>query len=486
MPSFEYEARDKSGKPVRGTREASDRTVALEQLRQEGLFLTRLEPQKRQRPTGATAPASAVPPAVTSPAYPASPPTQPRPTAPKPPDTLDSLKQQSAQMDSGALGQNYQPRTGPANLAPGQGLPYGGAGAALPIGTVAPPPVPKRPSLRSGSKDLSLYFRQLAALVHAGTSIGHGLGSMATNAGTPVLRQVSKEMNAQVMAGMPMSKCMQAYPGVFSALQVGMISAGERGGFLDLMLKRLANYAERDYSLQTMVKRETFYPKCLTAASVLIPAVVPAVLALVNGGGIGGMLWAWFLALAPWIILLAIGVSVYQGVKRAAPYLLHDGTIRELWDGIKLRVPIGGKVTRALATAKFCRALGALYSAGVGPGECVRLAAGASGNAVIARRTKEIIPRLEHGEPLTQSLASTGYFPGIAVQMMLTGEETGMLDEQLEKAADFMEQDCETAIKQSVQVLGVVAFLFIAGSIGFQVITAWGGYFNSIMEITGE
>ncbi|MBW3638032.1 MAG: type II secretion system F family protein, partial [Armatimonadetes bacterium] len=141
-----------------------------------------------------------------------------------------------------------------------------------------------------------------------------------------------------------------------------------------------------------------------------------------------------------------------------------------------------GKVTRAFATAKFSRALGALFGAGVGTGESVRLASDACGNAAIAREALATIPRLEHVERLTDCLASTKQFPSTVLQVMHVGEESGSLDEQLDKAADFLESDAELAVKQSVQVLGIVVFLIIAIRIGIQMGQFYLGYFNSIFS----
>jgi type II secretory pathway component PulF len=147
-------------------------------------------------------------------------------------------------------------------------------------------------------------------------------------------------------------------------------------------------------------------------------------------------------------------------------------------------IPVCSKVTRALATAKFSRALAALYAAGVGPGESVRLAAGASGNEVIARSTVGIIPRLEQGERMTAALESTGHFPVMVLQMLRVGEDSGALDEQLDKAADFLETDAETAIKQATVMIGILALLAVAAYIGMIVIQFWTGYFNDIFSAT--
>ncbi len=488
MPNWVYEARDKSGKPVRGSRQAPDRQTVLEALRAEGLFLTRLEAGKgggRSAPVKpAVAAATGTPPAPLRPAsaVPAAP-GGPAASATAETTRINPQSPSQAPARGVSLGGNI-PADGSAAPEPPPVVPSIYVRTST-VGQSASAPIPPRPFMRAGSKELALYFSQLGAMVHAGTSIGHALATMSGSAGSQTLRQVSKEMYERVMAGAPVSECMTAYPGVFSTLQIGMISAGERGGFLDRMLNRLATYSGRDYELQSMIKRETWYPKLLVFCAILIPSAVPLVLGLVQGRGLGGALLAWLAVVAPPFMVIFVLFIAIRAMNRAAPLLLNGGSPRELWDKFKLNVPIGGKVTRGLATAKFCRAMGALYSAGVGPTESVRLASSACGNSIVASRALAIIPNLERGEKLTQCLASTHYFPPIALQMMRTGEETGMLDEQLEKAADFMEQDCETAIRQSVQVLGILAFLGVAIYIGMTVIHFYTGYFDAMLKEGG-
>lgn len=279
------------------------------------------------------------------------------------------------------------------------------------------------------------------------------------------------------MAGETLSSSMKAFPGLFSNLQMGMVMAGERGGSLDRTFERLARYSERDYDLQQTIKRETFFPKLQLWASIFIPGMVPLVVGFVQHGDP----WGGFLRVVgpPTLGILAV-IAVYRALSLAGPLTARGGSPRFLIDRAKLSVPIVGKVVRGLAISKFCRALGALNAAGVGPGESVRLAAHACGNAAIGTAALGTIPLLERGEGLTKSLGETGYFPGIALQMLRTGEETGKLDEQLDKAADFMEMDAETAIRQAVQVLPVLLLLLVGAIILKQAITFYTGYFNNI------
>jgi type IV pilus assembly protein PilC len=449
MPKFAYQARDQQGQRVAGTRDAADQRAALESLRADGFFVTKLAAIGENRaveaplfaPEPAEAPRREMPPRE----MPVAPPVQapPRIEVPREVPTAEVP-------------------TAPPNLR-------------QPM--AASSPVPTQPFLIADAKQMSLYFRQMHAMIHAGSSVAQALNLMAKNAPNAALRRASGEMSRRTAGGEEWNVTMRAYPGLFSELMIGMITAGEHGGFLDRMVARLADYSERDYQLQQTVKRETWYPKILLACSFLIPSVVPLVL-----GGFP----AWWQSMRGVIFFAALLFIGWLAMKKLAPGALSHGPQRVMIDEFKLRFPYAGKFVRALAAAKFCRALGALQSAGMGLHKTVMLSADACGNEAMARGARRIIHRLDKGETLTQALAETGVFPPLALQMLSTGEASGNIETQLDKVADFLEADAETAIKQAVTMLGVVVFLLVAIKIGMQVVQFYGGYFGGIEKAASD
>jgi type II secretory pathway component PulF len=183
----------------------------------------------------------------------------------------------------------------------------------------------------------------------------------------------------------------------------------------------------------------------------------------------------------PFAVLAGVWLA-WKILGRLLAISAHSGWLRELLDGAKFVLPIQSKVTRALAAAKFCRALGALYAAGMGAGKMIDIAASACGNAAFAARVRKIIPVLQNGGEMTAALSSTRQFPAIAIQMLHTGEASGRIDEQLGKVADFLEADAETALKQAVKVLGIVVFLGVAIYVGSIIIGQYAGTINGIMD----
>jgi type IV pilus assembly protein PilC len=460
MPTFAFQARDRGGKAITGTREAADQRSALEALREAGLFVTDLTPTR----------ASQAPPQTQ-----VSSPTAVTPQSP----ALQSASQEAAVHQS-TLMANVAATTAPAMLP-----------EAVPAGPHHPPQAPPRTAnpnqsaafdaamttartdwwARANSKQLSLYFRQMHSMLHAGTSLAQALAVLGQHEANPALRRASHIMHLRTSRGVPWSETMRAYPGLFSELMLGMVEAGEAGGFLDRVCLRLAEYAERDYEIQQTIKRETWYPKLLVFCSFLIPSVVPLFL---QGFG------AWFkFVLPPFLFISALWIGG-KVVGYFLPLSSHARGWRKAIDSIKLYTPVVGKTVRGFAVSKFCHALSATYSAGMAPHKSVRIAAQACGNVAIAESALAIIPRLERGDSMTESLAGTGHFQPVVLQMLRTGEESGRIDEQLDKVAEFLEADAETSVKQAVKVLGILVFLAIALYIGSQVISFWTGYLGDL------
>jgi type II secretory pathway component PulF len=300
---------------------------------------------------------------------------------------------------------------------------------------------------------------------------------MSTAAPTSAIRSASLQMSERVMTGAQISDLMPSFPGIFSPLAAGITAAGERGGFLVASFERLANYSDRDYELQTMVKRETWYPKLVAFSAVILNPV--AVVALVMSGPA-----AWFHLMWPVFIKIGLFAIAWYALVILQPFIPRDNPIKSAWDRVRLYMPIVGKVVRGLSTAKWCRAYGALYGAGVGPGEAMRIAGIACGNLAIGNDTVAQIGKVERGMQLTEALRATHHFPPLALQMVQIGEQSGDLDISLNKAADFLEKDAETTIKKSVPVIGILMLLFVAFFIVLpQLIEGYTGYANQLDNI---
>jgi type IV pilus assembly protein PilC len=317
-------------------------------------------------------------------------------------------------------------------------------------------------------RDLSIFYRQLFTLLNAGMPIYQSLESLSHPAQSPnsELRRVVVSLGRHVLGGGRLSAAMERFPWLFDRMQVRLVEAGESGGMLVEILQRLADYTEREYEIRMEVKRRTLYPRILLAALIVIPAVP----ALVLGG------WGPFLreiwGTVQWLVL---GVAP---VVLALRYLVTTRAGREYYDQLKLALPVFGKLVRKLTVARFARTLAALYSAGVPIMSSVELAGEASGNAMLERRAHGMALLLEQGAPLSQVMASSGFFTPMVLGMVATGENTGNLDGMLNRAAEYYEEEARHAVIQLTVVLGVLLLLGMALLIAIKVIGFWGGFYG--------
>ena len=345
-----------------------------------------------------------------------------------------------------------------SNLSsPSQAAALGAATSTAPAGQASR----KQLWLRANAQHTSLYFRQMHALLHAGASLTVALDEMSRSAPNRGLRSASSEMGRRVAAGELWSHVMRDYPGLFSELAVALISVGETGGSLEHTCRKLSEFAENEYHIQQIIKRETWYPKLLLLFSTIFPISLP----------LGGHTYV--LGCHTQLLLIAIAWSLWKFLNFAWPVCAHTGRPRYLLDRIKLKAPFASTTVRSLAIVKFCRSLGLLYAAGLGLPRAVSMAADACGNAVIADNIRRITPRLQRGETLTAALAATSEFPGSTLQMTHMGETSGSLDEMMQKVADLLEAEAQTALHEAVVAFNLMVFLLVAFKIAVQIVQAY-------------
>ncbi len=325
--------------------------------------------------------------------------------------------------------------------------------------------------------ELAVMYRQLATLLNAGVPMVQALTTLANQTRHGRLKSILTEAANTVAGGSPLSSVMERYPSVFTTLQIELIRAGEYGGLLEQMCHRLANYLERELETRRKLKRETLYPKIV----LFVAALVILILAFVQSGmGQSGVA-----AVVARVRFAAIVGALMFGAWWAARYLNQFPGIGAAWDRIKMLIPAVGGVVRRYATARFCRALGALYAGGVNVVRAVEIASRACGNRAIGQRLLDATPALAAGEGLSGVLARSGLLEPIAVQMARTGEQTGSLDNMMEKVADYLESEADTKAHQLAVIAGVVMLLLAALVVGFIVISFYVGQFTSVMRESG-
>lgn len=325
-------------------------------------------------------------------------------------------------------------------------------------------------------------YSQLGALLSAGVPIVRALGAVAEQTSAGQLRSIVRDLEAAVSAGGRMADAMERHRHVLGGLQIAMVRAGEAGGFLDQMLRRIADYLEREIALRRMINRSTLYPRIVAVVALFLlggrffGSMQPAIARLVLGGmgrdSYGGND---YLAetLLPLLIAAVAVLAIRTVISRGRG---SDAGWAETWDRARLAIPVVGGIVQAYAAARFARALGALYGAGVPVADALRLAGEASGSQAMKLASQAAERMALQGSTVSACCAGSGLFGGMVVSMLRTGEETGNLDGMMSKAAEYLEGEATVRAHTAAHVFGTVVYLCVALAVGFAVISFWGAY----------
>jgi type IV pilus assembly protein PilC len=285
---------------------------------------------------------------------------------------------------------------------------------------------------------------------------------------------------------------MKKHPKTFDPLYSNMIAAGEAGGILDTILKRLATYIEKSVKLKGEVKSAMIYPVAvIVIAAVVVGAilwkVIPTFAQLFAGLGAQLPLPTRVVIAASngivaygWILIIVLGGAGY-GVK--SYYATDNG--RHVIDAIMLKMPILGDILRKVAVARFCRTLSTLLASGVPILDGLDITARTSGNAIIEDAILLTRAGIERGETVSGPLKDTNVFPSMVTQMINVGETTGALDAMLSKIADFYEEEVDSAVAGLLTLMEPVMIAFLGVVVGGIVIAMYMPIFDLISKLTG-
>ncbi len=321
-------------------------------------------------------------------------------------------------------------------------------------------------------------MRELATMLKAGMALGEALYVLEGRAAYPQLRQIIQEGAKRVTAGGSCSEVLAKHPEEFSELTTAVIAMGEQTGRLDEAFDQVAGYLEREYSLRQMIMRETFYPKVLLVACILIPLAIPALIQAIMGSIWSG-LWLFLKTLAKWGLILGIPGGLVYLVYRS---LSKAEQSREALDSLKLHIPLIGPVVRRLALARFARALSYTYSAGVPMAQGISLAAAVTGNVILQRRFQNAVPLVEKGQKLSQALGKAPDIDNMVLGMLRTGEQTGELDVTMERVAEHFEVAAETSIHRMAVMALPIGVIFVGIIVACILIQFYAGYFGQLLE----
>lgn len=332
---------------------------------------------------------------------------------------------------------------------------------------------------RVRQRDVVIFSRQFATMVNSGLSLIKALSVLVDQTSSKTLAGVIQQVKADVEQGTSLSAALEKHPKAFNSLYVSMVRAGEVGGVLDETLNRLADMLESSLNLRSKVKSAMAYPAVvgiliLSVTTGMIVFVVPIFqsmyedLAADSGRDVAlplptQVLVAISTAIINWWFLIVLGIGLgiflFRRWKRTEAGRLT-------WDGVKLRIPIFGKLFHKTSLSRFSRTFAVLSRTGVPVLQTLDITAETANNAKIELAVADVKSSVREGESLAQPLARHPIFPPMVVQMMAVGEETGALDSMMSKVADFYDREVDDMVNSMTALIEPLLIVIMGVTVG--------------------
>ncbi|MBX9687667.1 MAG: type II secretion system F family protein, partial [Candidatus Obscuribacterales bacterium] len=340
-------------------------------------------------------------------------------------------------------------------------------------------------------KDMVVFSRQFSAMIGSGVAMLRTLTIISEQCENMKLKEVLTDVRNQVESGSNLSDAMAKHPLIFDRLYIAMVKAGETGGILDAVMKRVAEFMEARQKLTDKVKSAMAYPVvALFVAVVVFWAMLTFILPVFQGifEGMGGELPEFTMMLIrlsqlmrSWWMLVFV-VACVGGFYLFKQWIATPSG-RYTYDGWTLRLPVFGEVIKKVAVARFTRTFGTLIHSGVPMLTSLDVVKETAGNAVLSKGVEEIHKEVRQGGSLSKPMSKLPLFPPMVVQMVAVGEETGKLDEMLDKVADFYDAEVENSVEALTSVLEPILVVGVGGIVGSVVVGMYLPIFSIINQI---
>ena len=438
MAAFQYIAKDASGSEVRGQIEAGDRASAIAAVRAQGLFPTALGEVK-----AAAAPAP-----------------QPKSSARKKAPAPAKAKKSSALNSEIKL-----------NI--------------------------KLPAFLRGkvkTKVLTQFTRQLATLVNAGLPLMRGIEVLKRQMKDPQLKEALTGISDTIASGGTFSEALTQYPKIFDNLYVNMVKAGEAGGVLEVVLGRLAEFAEKAEKIKNKVKGAMIYPIVVLFAAIgitafLLVAVIPKFKQVFNdmlGGARLPAITEWVIAASEWVqhngLVIVVAVVTLIVLKKV---IGHTAGGAYFFDQMSLKMPVTGTLVQRTAVSRVTRTLGTLLSSGVPILQSLVIVRDTTGNRVVSKAIQDVHDAVKEGEGMTIPLSQCPVFPPMVTSMVEVGEETGALADMLTRIANTYDDEVDNAVAGMTAAIEPALIIVLAVVVGTIVIAMFLPMIKIISSVSG-
>lgn len=324
------------------------------------------------------------------------------------------------------------------------------------------------------SKDLVVFTRQLSTMINAGVPLVRSLATMQGQTENEAFKIHLQQISKDVESGEAFADALEKHSKVFSPIYINMVRAGEAGGILDDILKKLALQQEKDAAIRAKFKGAMVYPTVLITITVLVfillmTVVVPKVgtiIADLTGGDLPTMTKL-MLGISDFLLnFWYIHLAVIFGTSTYLSRFLKTKKGKRTLDRILLKTPAINKIIIKMVVARFSRIFASLMGAGVSVLDSIEITSRAIGNSIVEDELRSASKEVANGEPLSKSLANSKIFPPIVSQMMSIGEETGQSDTVLLKVADFYEEEVDAAVEGMSSILEPILIVVMGGMVG--------------------
>jgi type IV pilus assembly protein PilC len=328
--------------------------------------------------------------------------------------------------------------------------------------------------------DVILFARQFSTMIDAGLPIIQCLDILFSQQANPTFKKMLKSIKEFVEGGATLAEALKKFPKQFDDLFVNMIAAGEAGGILDAILRRLAAYMEKAARLKSQVKGAMTYPIVTLLIAVVVLAVILVFVIPVfeemfaDFGGELPVPTQIVVAMSEMVkskILYIIVGLVFFSIAFKKFYATEKG--RDIVDSLLLKLPVFGELLRKVAVAKFSRTMGTMLASGVAILEALDIVAKTAGNRSVEKAIYSVRSGIAEGRTMADPLEESGVFPAMVCQMIGVGESTGALDAMLEKIADFYDEEVDQAVDNLTALIEPFMLVFLGVTIGGLVVAMY-------------
>lgn len=335
-------------------------------------------------------------------------------------------------------------------------------------------------------EDITVFTRQLSTMIKAGLPLMQAFEIVARGHGNPSMTEMLMEIRSNVEQGSTLSRAFSNHPKYFDRFYCNLVAAGETGGVLESLLDKLAVYKEKTQAIRKKVKTALTYPVSVIAVAiglvfVMMIFVLPAFKEVYANMGAElpaltqtVMDMSDFFVSYGWMVLIALGFAIYGFLKLKARSI----KIQRRMDALLLRMPIFGDIVRKGTIARWGRTTATLIAAGVPLVDVLDSTAGAAGNLIYEEATRKIRTRVIQGLSMTSGMRATELFPNMMVQMSSIGEESGSLDDMLNKAAEFYEDEVDNAVGRLSAMMEPIIIVILGLVIGTLLVAMYLPLFN--------